>query len=468
MPAMVFSSFEFLLLFLPVVLLGYFLGPKRARNGWLLSGSLMFYLWGSGGLIWLLLGSIVVNYLFGFIIESATQRNNQPFRLGAMFLALAFDLGLLAYYKYANFVVAQFGPSDTWRAVILPIGISFFTFQAMSYVIDLATGRAQLQRNLIQFGLYLSLFPQLIAGPIVRYHEVADQLTGRIHSIEKTGRGALRFAFGLIKKIIIADTISPVADAVFNLDESSLTSGAAWVGIAAYTLQIYFDFSGYSDMAIGMGLMFGFTFPENFARPYSSSSITEFWRRWHITLSNWFRDYLYIPLGGNRGSGGATIRNLIIVFFLTGLWHGANWTFIVWGLYHGTILIAERQTRWRDGNPSAFRRVFTMMLVMLGWVVFRAPTLDSALIMYKALLIPTSGEFPVDVLNVLDSRSSLVLVLAATIVLLPARSGLGSRLADLETRRGMVLRFGILAVGFPLAIVLSLAGTFSPFLYFQF
>ena len=468
---MVFSALEFLFFFLPIVLGLYLLVRGRVRNLLLLAASILFYVWGSGELVLLLFVSVLLNYAAGFLVGGAGKRDDARSKRLWLGVAVAANLGLLGYFKYANFFVGQIGGelAAGWQAVVLPIGISFFTFQAMSYVIDVATNRAHVQRNLADFALYVSLFPQLVAGPIVRYHEVEEQLRGRTHSIEKAGRGSLRFAHGLVKKVVVADTVGVLADAVFAAPEG-LTAPAAWLGVIAYTVQIYFDFSGYSDMAIGLGLILGFEFPENFARPYSSSSVTEFWRRWHITLSNWFRDYLYIPLGGNRAGQVAMYRNLIVVFFLTGLWHGANWTFIVWGLYHGALLIIERISGWRTLEPSAAKRAVTLFLVMMGWVLFRADSLADAASVYAALFSfeGIGLSLPAEVAVAATNRALLTLALGSLIALAPANSGLGARISLDVDIRWRALRFAMLTLALPYALLQVFSVTFSPFLYFQF
>ncbi|MCB9883058.1 MAG: MBOAT family protein [Planctomycetes bacterium] len=328
---MVFSTATFLFAFLPAVLLLYFAVPRAWRNGWLLFASLFFYAWGETWIVAVMLASIFVNWALALSLEEGGPR-----RTWVVALSVLFNLGLLVAFKYANFVVDNVNPllvaaglpAMQIPAISLPIGISFFTFQALSYVIDVYRGQARVQRNPLDFALYIALFPQLIAGPIVRYRDVAEQIESRTCSADLFAEGVRRFVFGLAKKMLIANTVASVADRIFALPNEELTLGLSWLATVCYSLQIYFDFSGYSDMAIGLGLMFGFRYLENFAYPYAADSITKFWRRWHMSLSTWFRDYVYIPLGGNRGSRIATYRNLVIVFFLCGLWHGASWTFV--------------------------------------------------------------------------------------------------------------------------------------------
>ena len=474
---MVFSSITFLFFFLPIALAITAVLPERLRNVWLLGCSLVFYTWGSGALVGLLIISTGVDYLLGRVAGAAVRVGNRRQLHAAVAGSVIVNLSLLGYFKYANFLVEQlnalgFG-TIAQTSVTLPIGISFFTFQSMSYTIDVSRGRAEALRNPIDFALYVSLFPQLVAGPIVRFHEIAAQLRPRRLSLAGASDGAVRFTHGLAKKVIVADNVSPIADAAFA-NSGSLTMPGAWIGILAYSVQIYFDFSGYSDMAIGLGKMLGFDFPENFARPYSAVSITDFWRRWHITLSNWFRDYLYIPLGGSRGGSSRTYLNLSIVFFLTGLWHGANWTFIVWGALHGTLLIIERATNQRPVDPAAraamARRLAAFVTVTLAWVFFRAADLSEALQYFGDLFAggvsdSRGGRFfdPTT-----TRRSQIALVVGLATVLLPAGVLTGRRLQNTTSQRGHALRFAYIATVLPITLLLVATSTFSPFLYFQF
>ena len=399
---MVFSSATFLFYFLPVVLTGYYLidwcgtrlGKGRAwprlGNFFLLICSLAFYFWGESYLIWLLLASVLVNYTAGRLLasEHRLSRGRRIFYLSA---ALVLNLGFLAYFKYLNFgidtlvwVLEEFGIApgrfQGTARVILPLGISFYTFQAMSYTIDVYRGRVVATRSLVDFACYVTLFPQLVAGPIVRYRDLAKALTARQVTADGLTEGVTRFVLGLGKKVLLANTLAVTADRIFALNPADLTFSLAWLGIAAYTLQIYYDFSGYSDMAIGLGRLFGFVIPENFNYPYISGSVRDFWRRWHISLSTWFRDYLYIPLGGSRRGKARTFCNLLLVFFLCGLWHGASWTFVVWGLFHGFFLALERL--WEQGPPwCRFRplgTVYSLLVVVCGWAIFRSETFGQA------------------------------------------------------------------------------------------
>ena len=384
---MVFSSIMFLYAFLHITQLLYFSVPQKYRNHVLLMASLLFYAWGELGYVLLMVLSIIVNWMAGLGIQAKRNAGNNT--VPVLTVAIVLNLAPLAFFKYGNFLVdnANIGlaflnlPSFELSPLHLPIGISFFTFQAISYLIDVYRGEATVQKKPINLALYISLFPQLIAGPIIRYKDVEREINGRVIRIEDVKSGVLRFISGLGKKILIANSMGAVADQIFSLPMDSVSSGLAWIGIIAYSLQIYFDFSGYSDMAIGLGRIFGFHFLENFNYPYISKSIQEFWRRWHISLSSWFRDYLYIPLGGNRSGNWRTYFNLLLVFFLCGLWHGASWTFVIWGLYHGLFLVVERLGLGRILKvlPGPLQHAYTLLVVMIGWVFFRAETLDQAL-----------------------------------------------------------------------------------------
>jgi len=390
---MVFSSPLFLFLFLPVVLTVYAVLPGvRTRNFWLLLVSLAFYAWGEVGFILLLLASTVMNYLLGLWVDRSEKPASRKL---AVAVAIFVNIGLLAFFKYANFAVSMVNavcgslnlPPVTAAHVPLPIGISFFTFHALSFIIDIYRRKWHATTDPKDVALYIFFFPQLIAGPILRWSGIAPQLLQRTMSRDLFAEGVRRFTGGLAKKMLIANAVAVPADQIFALPANELSPAVAWFGVLCYTLQIYFDFSGYSDMAVGLGKMFGFTFIENFQFPYISQSIREFWRRWHISLSSWFRDYLYIPLGGNRISGARTHFNLLIVFFLCGLWHGASWTFVMWGLYHGVFLVLERTRfgRVMEHCPRPLRHAYAVFVVMMGWVLFRANTFGGAKIFFAAL-----------------------------------------------------------------------------------
>lgn len=391
---MIFSSVFFLYFFLPITLIVYFFAGSQLRNIVLLVASLIFYAWGEVGYVFLMLFSILLNWLLGLLLEKT--RSTTTANRTILVCGIIANLIPLLFFKYGNFFVDNFNkistllnqPTISVEAIHLPIGISFFTFQAISYIVDVYRKEAQLQRNPINLALYISLFPQLIAGPIVRYHDVAKQIVERHVSLDDLRYGMFRFVMGLGKKVLIANHLGAAADHIFSLSPEGMPAGLLWLGMLAFTLQLYYDFSGYSDMAIGLGRMFGFRFLENFNYPYCATSIQGFWRRWHISLSSWFRDYLYIPLGGNRKGEARTYANLLIVFLLCGLWHGASWTFAVWGLFHGFFLILERSPVGLilKRLPFVVRYCYTLLVVMVGWVFFRADTLEYAIKYLKSLM----------------------------------------------------------------------------------
>jgi alginate O-acetyltransferase complex protein AlgI len=501
---MVFSSNVFLFLFLPLFLGLYYLSPARYRNLLLLTASYIFYAWWRIDFLGLFAAVTVFNYWIGLRIGAAGVRS----KTGQHWLifGVVVDLCVLGYFKYANFgvdslnaIIASFGLEPfVVTHILLPIGISFYVFESISYIIDVYRGDTPATRNLIDFAAFVAIFPHLIAGPVLRFRDLVDQFNHRTHTLDKFAEGCTRFMQGFIKKVFIADSLAPIADHCFSLSDP--TTGDAWLGALAYTAQLYFDFSGYSDMAIGLGLMMGFRFMENFNQPYISQSITEFWRRWHISLSTWLRDYLYISLGGNRGSTFQTYRNLVLTMLLGGLWHGANWTFIIWGAWHGTWLAIERALRI-DAAPKSIRPlrwIFAFLLVMVGWVIFRAENLDVAWRMYAAMF--SFGDWTLSELNraQLTSLQIATLLLAYVVIavfgirqfhaqpltgapkakaseqtdgapgIVPAANGTLSLapsaaidLPLLATRVALLLLFA--------ASVLKLsAQSFSPFLYFQF
>ncbi|MCB9797192.1 MAG: MBOAT family protein [Alphaproteobacteria bacterium] len=467
---MVFASNVFLFLFLPAFLAVYYAAPARWRSWIIALGSYVFYGWWRPDFLTLVLFSTVVDYTCGQRIaqEHAAGRKGKPW----VTLSVLVNLGLLGYFKYANFGVDSLNAllgglglePMAWTQVVLPVGISFYTFQTMSYTIDVYRGKAPPVRSFRDFTCYVALFPQLVAGPIVRYNSVAEQLHSRTHSFEKFSEGALRFMVGFCKKVLVADTVAPLVDAAFALPDPSLAD--AWLGALAYTLQLYFDFSGYSDMAIGLGLMMGFRFPENFEHPYISRNITEFWQRWHISLSTWLRDYLYIPLGGNRHGPRRTYVNLALVMLLGGLWHGANWTFLIWGAWHGGILAIERRFSRKEGRRRVVRPLpvpFVMLLVILGWVIFRAPDVGVALTMYGGML-GLNGLAVSDAMAwQVGAWPMTMLVMGFIIVYVEPR---WRRLvAEGHGWQRWELSFVPL---FALALLRLSAQSYTPFLYFQF
>jgi alginate O-acetyltransferase complex protein AlgI len=475
---MVFSSTFFLFVFLPAVLICYYgqrwLPQRGLRNATLLVFSYLFYLYGGAGFLLILFLSTVADYLLGLLIERAIQRRH--LWLG---LSLVLNLGLLVYFKYANFVVGElngvlvrfsFFPIE-WNQVILPIGISFFTFQKLSYIIDVYRGKSGALKSFLDFALYIAMFPKLIAGPIVRCNDIDDQLKGRIESWDSFYEGTMRFCWGLAKKVMIANSCGEIANLVFGLDIDMIDTKIAWLGSIAYTLQIYFDFSAYSDMAIGLGKLFGFGLPENFKRPYSAISLTDFWRRWHITLSRWFKDYLYIPLGGNRQGTARTCLNLAIVCVLCGLWHGANWTFALWGLYHGLFLILERLTGIRDIPPERYRmvrRLTTLFIVSVGWVFFRSEDISYAIgfleIMFTASSLPLSYELS----RVLNYQNILFMMTAATVFFLPCEFSTFRNLVNRRDPIPSLLGAMIIILVFLCCAALIVGGSSSPFIYYRF
>ena len=487
---MVFSSPVFLFLFLPIVLAVYFILPRFLRNSWLLVMSLLFYVWGERGYTVLMLASMVMNYFFGLLVDRFRgKRNVERVVLAA---SLIVNLGLLIAFKYANFLVNSVNPllaalhrhhhfrhihAIHLAPVHLPIGISFFTFHAISYVVDVHRGHARVQKNPFNFALYESLFPQLVAGPIVRYQDVADMIDHRRESVREFAYGIRRFIVGLSKKVLIANTLAQTADKIFGIQPTHLHGTTAWLGIVCYTLQIYFDFSGYSDMAIGLGHMFGFTFMENFNYPYISRSIKEFWRRWHISLSTWFRDYLYIPLGGNRVSAGRSYFNLVVVFFLCGLWHGASWNFVIWGLLHGFFLVLERQ-KFMDAMEKIGRPLqhfYTLLIVIIGWVFFRADTLPEALSYLGAMFGFHHAKGPAPLAALYLDRMTLAALIAGIIGSTPialklVKPAAPRREPDVASDGALLglLRIGALAGLFALCAIQLAANTYNPFIYFRF
>ena len=475
---MVFSSTVFLFGFLPAVIICYFvhqlLAAKRLRNAVLLCFSYLFYLYGAAGFLLILMLSTLADYVFGHLIERSIKHK----RLW-LTLSLLLNLGLLAYFKYANFLVGELNslflfwqhPSIEWQAVILPIGISFFTFQKLSYIIDVYRGKSPALNNIVDFALYIAMFPQLIAGPIVRFSTIRDQLKGRRESWDGFYNGIIRFCWGLAKKVLIANSCGQITDIVFDLKPELLDTKVAWLGALGYTLQIYLDFSAYSHMAIGMGLMFGFTLPENFNRPYSAVSITDFWRRWHITLSRWFKDYLYIPLGGNRQGMTRTCLNLTIVFLLCGLWHGANWTFLLWGIYHGAFLVIERISGLRDLPQHRYRmirRSGTLLIVVVGWVLFRSENISQAIEILTAMF--TFNDLPIsyELSRALNYRNILFAMAALPVFFLPADVSLVKLILERKDPIPVVAGLLLILLLLPYCAALIVGGASSPFIYYRF
>ncbi|GAA0238370.1 MBOAT family protein [Saccharothrix mutabilis subsp. mutabilis] len=473
---MSFATPLFLWFFMPVVLAAVLVAPRNRRNAVVAVASLLFYVSGAGGTTVLLLVCMVANYFAGRRLEPDAPGDRRLVLVGSICL----NLGVLLVWKYAGFATQQLHDIATVVGadlpvvhLALPIGISFYTFHHISYVVDVYRGERPALRDPVSFVTYIAMFPQLVAGPIVRFREIADQLPQpRMHRWDDIAAGFPRFALGLCKKVIIADSLAPLVDACFATPADQMTTGIAWLGAIGYTLQLYFDFSGYSDMAIGLGRMLGFRLPENFARPYSSVTVTEFWRRWHMSLSRWFRDYVYIPLGGNRTGVLRTYRNLGIVFVLTGFWHGANWTFLVWGLFHGALLVLERRFGWDSAPVTApariGRRVLTMLLVVIGWVFFRAPDLGTAFTIIGHLVVPDFGSFTDAVSAAATNQRIVLLLVALAIVVMPSHPVTGPYLESSRDKIAVAARVSLMTVGVAYAAILVASGTFSPFLYYQF
>ena len=464
---MVFSSMVFLCIFLPVVFLLHLILPGiRAKNWMLLLASLVFYAYGEPVYVLLMIASAFVNYLSALLIEKKPSGKK-----AVMTINVILNLGVLVLFKYTGFLAesfnAIFGTAVPVPAIRLPIGISFFTFQAMSYVIDVYRGVTEPQKNFGKVLLYISFFPQLIAGPIVKYHDIAQEIENRTQTVDGVMNGIRRFIAGLSKKVLISNTVGLVADTLFAADISGLNAAAAWIGAISYMLQIYFDFSGYSDMAIGLGEMFGFHFKENFNYPYISGSIREFWRRWHMSLSGWFQEYLYIPLGGNRKGRVRTVINKFIVFLCTGIWHGANVTFLFWGLYHGCFLMLEEfvsAIREKGGRvKSVFQHIYALMVVLIGFVFFRADTMSQGVAWVKTMFTGF-GANPAAMSLALEQLTPLYLVtLAVGIVACCPVKNLVKKSGAYEA---------VTAIGSLVLLALSMlslaSGTYNPFIYFRF
>lgn len=464
---MVFSSIFFIFSFLPVTIVAYYLAPKRVRNGILLLASLFFYAWGEPVYLFLMLYSILFNYVMGIDIARKQRRGK---RAGvSLFFGVAVNLLILGFFKYYGFLAenieALSGMILPKLELSLPIGLSFYTFQSLSYLVDVYRGKAQYQKNILSFGLYISMFPQLVAGPIVQYADIDAQLKERETSLDKFGQGVRYFIWGLGKKVLLANNLGVVYEAIAALPSLSVLS--AWVGALAYTFQIYYDFSGYSDMAIGLGKMFGFELKENFAHPYCSRSITEFWRRWHISLGSWFREYVYIPMGGNRVSVLRHIFNLLVVWALTGLWHGASWNFVVWGLYYGVLLIVEKYLLRRvTERIPILGTIYTMLLVIVGWVFFFSPTLLEAGA-YLGAMFGRGAVGITDEAGMYYLLTSLILFWFSWIFAVPAASKISEK--HLEDSDGWAPLFLLIHGGiFLLAVAYLIHDTYNPFLYFRF
>lgn len=467
---MLFSSVTFLFYFLPIVFMIYYIVPNKIKNYVLLLASIVFYAWGGVLYLPILIMSVFSNYLFALKIDKYKDNKEKSKRI--LMLSIIFNILFLGVFKYSNFIV------DTINIILnlsinipqipLPIGISFYTFQAMSYVIDVYRKDGQVQKNIFNLLLYISMFPQLVAGPIVRYETVDNQITKREYSFDKFNLGLERLIKGLFKKVIISNTVGELATIIYELSPMEMSITTAWIGAIAYTLQIYFDFSGYSDMAIGLGKMLGFNYLENFNYPYVSKSVSEFWRRWHISLGSWFRDYLYIPLGGNRCSTAKIYRNLIIVWLVTGIWHGASWNFIIWGMYFGLFIILERLflQKLLDKLPKIIQHIYLMIIVIIGWVIFSQPNLTSAIEYLKIML--GIGDYPlINGYAIFYIKQYGIITFVAILASIPILKYVRNK-STIINNLIKVSKPIIVISSFILVIIYLINSTFNPFIYFDF
>ncbi len=469
---MVFSSLIFLFVFLPITLIAYYISSRRVKNFILLIASLIFYAWGEPVYIWVMVFSIIFNYTNGLMMDK--HSGNKAVSKAILTLSIVVNVGILCYFKYYGFFIENIntllGLKLNYREELpLPVGISFYTFQTMSYIIDVYLGKVKVQRNIIDFGTYVTMFPQLVAGPIVKYGDIERQLKDRRENREKFSLGVERFIIGLAKKVLLANNIGLLWSSIKGIPLEGISMLSAWLGILAFTFQIYFDFSGYSDMAIGLGKMFGFDFMENFQYPYISRNITEFWRRWHISLGAWFREYVYIPLGGNREGKLKQYRNLFVVWLLTGFWHGANWNFILWGLYFGIVLVIEKTflKEWLDSKPKALGHIYTLLIVIIGWVFFESDTIYDGLIFIKTMF-GFGGAKLVDSVALYYLRTYCVSFIILALCSTPIPRKLKARMRD----RLIVIEPIIIPILYFILLFLSTAylvdASYNPFLYFRF
>ena len=475
---MLFTSAIFLFIFLPIVLAGYFILPQKYRNLYLLISSIVFYAWGERRMVLIMLLTTVIDFYCAIMIENGKRK-------AGLLIAIIYNVGLLFYFKYLNFAfsnvvdlldVLGIHNIENLRKIAMPLGISFLTFHSLSYVIDVYRKEIKANRNLVDFGTYIFLFPHLIAGPIVRYIHIEKELKNRLIDENKFTEGIKRFIIGLAKKMIIANNCAYAADYIFNLPNSSLSTPLVWLAMFAYSLQIFYDFSGYSDMAIGLAKMVGFDFKENFNYPYVSKSIQEFWRRWHISLSTWFRDYLYIPLGGSRVSERKIYVNLFIVFLVTGFWHGASWSFMIWGMFHGLFIVLERVglKKWLDKVWSPIAHLYTLSIVFIGWVFFRADNMDQAYFylsrMFSFIQYPTDGA----IYALVFSKEVLLAMFMGLILSMPVFGIFKEKINTLINANSImiisirIVYFMILSLLFIIACSLIAVNSYNPFIYFRF
>lgn len=473
---MIFSSLLFLFRFLPAVLVLYYLAPRPLRNLVLLLCSLVFYAWGEPVYIILMIVSILVSYTGGILVDRFKTQGKRRAARAALLGSSVVSLSLLGFFKYADFLIGTVdsltGAGINLLKIALPIGISFYTFQTMSYTIDVYRGEAKVQKNLISFGAYVTMFPQLIAGPIVQYKTIDRQLRTRKETAGQFAYGIHRFMIGLGKKVLLANNAGALWDTVSSMEHTQIPVVMSWMGLAAYTFQLYFDFSAYSDMAIGLGHMFGFRFLENFNYPYISKSITEFWRRWHISLSTWFRDYVYIPLGGNRVGVWKHIRNILVVWMLTGIWHGASWNFVLWGLYYGILLLIEKFVlgKYLKKLPGVFQHIYCMFFVMLGWNLFVFDDMSAGISFARALFGTYGAGFcSRETLYLLYNNAVLMVLLILGSTQLPARAGnwICAKLRGKETLLTIVKNVFYVCI-FLLSVAWLVDASYNPFLYFRF
>ena len=470
---MIFSSIFFLFVFLPITLFLYYVVPRKFKNFMLLLCSLIFYAWGEPVYVFLMLFSIVFNYLSGIEIDGYRKNENTKMLRYSFWFTVIVNLAILGFFKYYGFLVNNLNailPFEIpYRELSLPIGISFYTFQTLSYIIDVYKGVVPVQKNFVSFGAYVTMFPQLIAGPIVRYTDVDAQLSKRTHSLYKFGQGVSWFLRGLGKKVLLANNIGMTYDAIAAILPAERSVLTAWIGCIAYAMQIYFDFGGYSDMAIGLGKMFGFEFIKNFDYPYISKSVTEFWRRWHISLGTWFREYVYIPLGGNRVSKAKHIRNILIVWMLTGFWHGAAWNFMLWGLYYGLLLLAEKLflAPKLEKLPAKAQQAYCFILVLFGWVLFFSPTLKDAFV-YIGNMFGIGGSGFIDSTGLYYLAQNLILLVICALCSTPWLWKKFRRFTLQKGKYPSVAAAVIYTAIFIFSIAYLVNATYNPFLYFRF
>ena len=475
---MVFSSLLFLFRFLPIVLLLYFLAPGKLKNLVLFLVSLFFYAWGEPIYVVLMLFSTIVDYAHGRMVHGFLERGKKKKAQIAVLSSVVINLALLCFFKYSDFLINNvnqiFGTTIKNLNLRLPIGISFYTFQTMSYTIDVYRGDAKVQKNIISFGAYVALFPQLIAGPIVQYKTVDDQLNHRIITLEGFAYGVRRFVLGLGKKVLLANNIGLLWDniKILSAGDGAISVLTAWIGALAFAFQIYFDFSGYSDMAIGLGHMFGFRFNENFNYPYESRSITEFWRRWHISLGTWFKEYVYIPLGGNRCGSGKQIRNILLVWALTGIWHGASWNFMIWGIYFGVILVVEKLwlKKFLEKLPGWVQNVYTMFLVLISWMIFAFDSMAEGAVYIKQMFgMGVCGIYDEKALYILNSYGIILLILMIASTQIPKRvAGALIKKVGEESLPAALVSNVVLLFVMVLSVAFIVDASYNPFLYFRF